>query len=103
MGDYNQPILGRDKKGDKSINAVKAQGLLDMVNGCNLIDLGYQGPRYTWTNCRQGLANIREQLDWVWCNLAWHKQYEEAWLKHLPRAHLDHHLILLGGLMKVRT
>lgn len=78
MGDYNQPISGRDKKGDKSINAVKAQGLLDMVNGCNLIDLGYQGPRYTWTNCRQGLANIREQLDWVWCNLAWHKQYEEA-------------------------
>lgn len=33
------------------------------LNRCKLMDLGCSGPRLTWTNGRQGLANTLERLD----------------------------------------
>lgn len=77
--------------------------MLDMVNGCKLIDIGYQGLWFTWTNCRKDLTNIRKRLDRVWCNLEWKRQHEEVCLRHLPRVHSDHHPILLGGLTKSKA
>ncbi|KAI8024857.1 hypothetical protein LOK49_LG02G01053 [Camellia lanceoleosa] len=44
-------------------NFTKSQRFRDRINKCNLIDLGSVGPRLTWTNNRQGLANTMERLD----------------------------------------
>lgn len=98
LGDFNQPISPQDKFGGSPFNWNCAQKLLDTVHDCNLIDLGFQGPQYTWTNCRHGVANIKERIDRGWCNLEWFRKFSGAWLQHLPRAHSDHHPILLGGL-----
>lgn len=57
--------------------------------------MGFQGPRYTWTNGRKGLANIRQRLDRIWCNLLWHHCFEDDFVKYLPQVCSDHHPILL--------
>ncbi|KAK4857823.1 hypothetical protein QYF36_006836 [Acer negundo] len=33
------------------------------VEDCNLMDLGFNGPRHTWNNKREGKSNVQERLD----------------------------------------
>lgn len=60
IGDFNQPLEVQDKQGGRTVNWRQAYKLQNMVDSCQLMDLGYQGPKFTWFNCRQGGAAIRE-------------------------------------------
>ena len=49
-GDFNEVLLGEDNFGGKLVcisRVLKFQGCL---NNCGMIDLGFSGPRFTWTN-----------------------------------------------------
>lgn len=98
LGDFNQALDVWDKLGGKPVNQVYANRLRTIINRCHLVDLGFQGPRFTWTNGRRGAANIKERLDQAWCNLLWHKLFERANVRHLARTAFDHHPLLLSGL-----
>ncbi|XP_028120068.1 uncharacterized protein LOC114317531 [Camellia sinensis] len=54
------------------------------------MDKSCSGPRMTWTNNRQGLANTVERLDGVLCNEDWRTMFPEATVKVLPRTYSDH-------------
>lgn len=65
IGDFNQ-VLHADKKwGGRRVNMANAERLREVVDACSWIDLGFQGPRYTWTNRRKWIMNIRERIDSV--------------------------------------
>lgn len=95
MEDFNQPLEMKDKYGGRPINMVNANRLRDTINRCRVVDIGFQGPRYTWTNCRTGPASIREQIDSVWCNLDWQCRFTTTVVQHLTQTYSDHHPILL--------
>lgn len=42
--------------------------LRDFTSNTGLIDLDFIGPSFTWFNRRDGLANIKEQLDQYLCD-----------------------------------
>lgn len=60
-----------------------------------MVDLGYQGSQFMWTNSRAGRFKVMERLDCVWASVAWHRMFEHAEVHHLTRSHSDHHPILL--------
>ncbi|KAL7165463.1 hypothetical protein ACSBR2_041197 [Camellia fascicularis] len=61
-GDFNDYASQHEKRSfSLNQNIRRTQKFLDHVNNCNLIDLGSFGPRMTWTNNRQGLANTMER------------------------------------------
>lgn len=60
-----------------------------------LVDLGYWGPAYTWTNNQKGRANIAERLDRGLVNIQWALQYPNSAVFHLPRFSSDHMPILM--------
>lgn len=64
------------------------------LDACNLLDLGFNGLRFTWTN-KWPTGLVMERLDRVLCNLSWKQKFEEANVLHLPRVSLDHNPILL--------
>ena len=67
----------------------------DFVNLRNLIDLGYNGPRFTWTNKRDtGL--VMKRLDRVLTNSHWKLLFEETNVLHLPRTSFNHNPILVN-------
>ncbi|XP_028058205.1 uncharacterized protein LOC114262062 [Camellia sinensis] len=66
------------------------------MDECHLTDLGFSGPKFTWTNGRHGLANIKERLDRALCNDQWHTLFPEAWVQHLPRVNSDHYPLLIS-------
>nr|POE56987.1 hypothetical protein CFP56_45518 [Quercus suber] len=65
-----------------------------MVN-TGAIDLGFIGPSFTWSNRREGLANIKEKLDQCLCDQEWQTLFPKAGVRHLCNSNSDHNLIML--------
>lgn len=58
--------------------------------------MGYIGSKFTWSNKRQGRANIQERLDWGFSNADWKILFLHASISHLMAAQLDHKPLLLS-------
>lgn len=96
IGDVNQPLDSWDKCGGRPVNRVLADRLRHTVDTCNLMDLHYSGPKFTWTNGRKGSALINERIDRAWCNMLWNQTFDGTTVRHLMQAASDHHPLLLG-------
>ena len=46
----------------------RIQEFRNCLNACNMIDLGFSGPKYTWRNCHDMNSLIMERLDRVLAN-----------------------------------
>lgn len=95
IGDFNQIISPLEKHGGSPPNTTRMCQLQEVVTESRLLDLQFSGPRYTWTNCRHGRANIKQRIDRAWCNLGWHHHFAGAGIRHLPRTRSNHHPLLL--------
>lgn len=42
-----------------------------MINDCGIIDCGYEGSKYTWSNNQEGGGFVWARLDRVFTNPAW--------------------------------
>ena len=67
----------------------------ECLDKCNMIDIGFAGPRYTWTNRREIQALIQERIDRFFVNPQWCLLYSDAKVTHLLRYHSDHYPVLL--------
>ena len=61
-----------------------------MHDHCNLLDLGFSGPKFTWTNKRDIGNLIQERLDRCWATPSWKVLFPEANVSHLARINSDH-------------
>uniref|UniRef100_A0A2N9IBY2 Reverse transcriptase domain-containing protein n=1 Tax=Fagus sylvatica TaxID=28930 RepID=A0A2N9IBY2_FAGSY len=68
----------------------------DCMNRCNMIDLGFSGPKYTWSNLHDISSLIMQRLDRAWANPSWNVLFPDALVTHLLRFHSDHCPILLS-------
>lgn len=91
VGDFNY-YANQSERRSYSTNqsSTRPQKFLERINKCKLLDLGSSGPRMTWTNNRQGLANTMERLDRALCNEDWQTMFPEETVKVLPRTYSDH-------------
>lgn len=67
-GDFNSILDQKDKLGGKPIASGNNCGLRNVLDTNGLINLGFIGYPYTWTNQRSGKLNIREWLDRAFAN-----------------------------------
>lgn len=95
VGDFNA-ITGIDEKyGGNPVLNMNSCNFRDFLFETGLVDLGFKGSAYTWTN-RQSTSNaIFECLDRVVATVQWSQLYPQAFVNHLPRIHSDHAPILL--------
>lgn len=61
-----------------------AGGLNGLITQHGLIDVGFHGSRFTWSNGRSGMANIQARLDRGLVNEEWRLLFQDAQLFHLP-------------------
>ena len=94
-GDFNEPLLDEDKFGGRPVSIYRSLLFKDCLDKCNMVDLGFSGPRYTWTNRRELNNLIQERLDRFFVNPSWCLLYPEARVSHLTRCHSDHCPVLL--------
>nr|POE77003.1 hypothetical protein CFP56_57529 [Quercus suber] len=65
----------------------------NLLNKCNLLDLGFNGPCFTSTNKRNNLL-VMKRLDRALCNPGWLLLFEETNVFHLPKTSSDHHPLI---------
>lgn len=95
VGDVNQPLDSIDKRGGQPVNQNLANQLRSTIEACHLMDMGFQGARFTWTNGRTGTANIRERIDRAWCNVHFYQHFNGTVVWHLLCMALNHHPLLI--------
>lgn len=66
VGDFNSVLHPHEKEGGGNFNTRAGQWFAQCIFYCNLLDLGYMGPSFTWRS-----GNLRERLDRALCNSQW--------------------------------
>ena len=57
--DFNEPLTEEDKFGGRVVSVNRLLLFKDCLDKCNMIDIGFSGPRFTWTNKREFQALIQ--------------------------------------------
>lgn len=65
------------------------------LEDCRLHDLGFKGPKYTWSNGRHGRDYTLERLNKVVANVEWSAIWSDAGLDVLACHSSDHHPLRL--------
>jgi exonuclease III len=95
LGDFNEVLCSDDKFGGLPVNFRRAFNFKSCLDMCGMIDLGFHGPRFTWSNFRELSELIQERLDRCFANSSWRTLFPEASVHHLTRTHSDHCPVLL--------
>lgn len=90
LGDLNEILFSHEKLGGISRLQSKMNAFREAIDVCRLVDLGYFGHSFTWTNGQSGRANIQERLDRCLGNLAWTARFPSHKIEHLTRVHSNH-------------
>lgn len=93
--DFNEFLADNNKFGGRAMNANRSLLFKDCLDSCNMVNLGFSGPRFTWSNRRGVRSLIQERLDKFFVNSDWCTLYLNAKVSHLTRVHSDHCLVHL--------
>jgi exonuclease III len=96
VGDFNDIISGDEKWGGNFPVASRIAEYNNCMNTCSMLDLGFSGPKYTWSNGQDISTLIMQRLDRAWVNSEWRILFPEAYVTNLTRTHSDHCPILLS-------
>lgn len=105
VGDFNAIADESEKVGGDPIMNKNSRDFKEFLFQGGLIDLGFKGPAFTWTNKRNASEAIYERLDRVVATVGWLQLHAQAYANNLPRIHSDHAAIMLrlnGRLQKKR-
>lgn len=94
-GDFNEVLSNSEKLGGGPVSLSKSLRFSEMLDKCSFSDLGFSGPKFTWTNLRYSGYLIQERLDRAVANNSWSQSFPNAKVIHLPRIHSDHCPLLL--------
>ena len=97
LRDFNDMISDEEKLGGLPVNRTCISAFRNCMDNYGLMDLGFHGLRFTWTNkslCWQ--TTIKERLDIGLGNAKWATLFPSAEIHHLPRVKSDHCPILLS-------
>lgn len=90
MGDLNEIMHANEKYGLAPPNQNRINIFKHHVNNLGLMDMGYNGPAYTWSNKQQGKDLVLERLDRCLANVEWCFDYPNTTVYHLPMLYSDH-------------
>ncbi|OMO75565.1 Endonuclease/exonuclease/phosphatase [Corchorus olitorius] len=92
---------GLCNEGGNMKEAWKIDKFRDMIESCNLIDLAFQGQRYTWIRKSEEVV-IKERLDRVLVNASWLEIYPKTQIFNKPIVGSDHSPILMDSCFSER-
>ncbi|XP_043717887.1 uncharacterized protein LOC122665818 [Telopea speciosissima] len=93
----------KEKEGGNRPASREITQFRSMVESCELIDLPTHGPQFTWSNKRQGGANITIKLDRALANHAWRTTFPDTAVLVQAALNSDHCPLIIdseGGKFK---
>ena len=71
VGDFNEPLVNDDKFGGRVVSLNRSLLFKECLDKCNMINIGFTRPRYSWTNRREIQVLIQERIDRFFMNPKW--------------------------------
>lgn len=75
FGDFNQILANLEKMGGRWHLTWQMQAFRSVIDNYQLRGVTIEGSPFTWSNMREGFANIREKLDRFLGNCKWFDWY----------------------------
>ena len=96
IGDYNEILSSDEKQGrlEKAFSPMLA--FRNTLAHCDLIDMGFQGGKFTWNNGRPGVEFVQERIDRACANQVWRDLFPRSQVFHLSASYSDHIPIMLA-------
>jgi hypothetical protein len=95
IGDFNEVLLREEHMGVNERSNAQIQAFREVVDVCELMDLGYTGMPWTCEKRVTGGTFCRVRLDRALATASWSEHFPLAYLKHLTVAASDHWPIIL--------
>ncbi|XP_019224556.1 PREDICTED: uncharacterized protein LOC109206213 [Nicotiana attenuata] len=95
IGEFNVIASFEEKFGGLPYQMKRSIDFLGMIEDCGLVDLGFYGPRYTWSNVRGPYLIVWKRLDRGMVNDNWLRTFPATTITHLAAAGSDHSLLLV--------
>nr|XP_009615867.1 uncharacterized protein LOC104108513 [Nicotiana tomentosiformis] len=95
IGDFNVIASTGEKIGGVPYQMSKSFDFLSMMEDCGLVDLGFYGSRYTWSNGKGPGAIVWKRLDRGLANDNWLVSFPTTTISHLTCAGSDHSPLLM--------
>lgn len=90
MGDINDTISLAERRGGNPRSFTQMQVGRDSIEECGLLDLGFNGYPFTWSNGRFGSENIQGRLDRAMALEDFINKFSPIKVNHLARFRSDH-------------
>ena len=104
IGDLNEIVGPSKRRGGAGHWDQSNFPLQDRLHDCELIDLEFKGPRFTWFRRDSRFGILQQRLNRSVANDRWRCAFPEAYVIHLPRTHSDHCplVMLTKGVARIR-
>ena len=93
-GDFNKILKSHEKMGGVPRRESEMRAFRNMVDECELLDLGYTGLKFTWRGTRP-CGVVFERLDRAFANSAWLELNPTTRVQHFRAHSSDHNPILI--------
>lgn len=90
VGDFNVITSPEEKLGCIPYNMRKSFEFISIIEACGLMDLGFSGQKYTWSNKRGINFKIWKRLDRSMVNDTWLESMPHTAITHLSSVGSDH-------------
>ena len=95
-GDFNEILTMEEKQGGLLRPLRPMQEFREALLQCGLVDLGFQGNIFTWSNGREGEGFVQERLDRACGTIEWRALFPHVKVNHLQVTYSDHVPILIS-------
>ena len=95
FGDFNEILNLQEKSGGNEKNIDMVVKFREAVQACNLVDVGYRGYPFMWSNRRYGQHFIEERFDRFLCSNDWSENFHDMAATNLVNWVSDHCPILI--------
>lgn len=102
VGDFNEILRNEEKSGD-CLDRHLMDNFIEALDWCELNDMAFKGPDFTWSSKRDGRDLVQEWLDRVVCCINWHQAFSNSVVQHLDFWNSDHKPILINVLSSVES
>ncbi|CAM8965988.1 unnamed protein product [Rhodiola kirilowii] len=101
LGDFNEVLFSWEAKGRRMRREWQMRNFRETIEACGLVDLGYKGLPYTFSNRRPGLLETKARLDRAFSNVQWKTMFDRYEVSHLITASSDHLPLLVDFRKKI--
>lgn len=95
IGDFNETQCQSEHFSASRRSEKQMADFREVLEWCDLYDLGYRGPAWTYNNKQEGRKNVKARLDRGVASPDWSNRFQNARVEHICSARSDHLPLLL--------